>query len=104
MALPPSFSRGSPLQNLLRGHVLHQLVAIHEVRRRSFALAEKLIRLIVPVAAGFVIAFTERDDSPRLRRIAHHYDLCRSLPPGAYHFFSYRVEADRPRRGHGHVV
>src|SRR6185295_6056864 len=103
-ASAPSLCRGRPPQYFLRGHVLHQLVAIHEIRRRGFALAEEFLRLIVPMAAFLMVALPKRYDRIRLRWVAHHNDLRRSLSAGPDHFFSNRPEADRARRGHSDVV
>src|ERR1044071_3285343 len=70
--------------------MLHQSFAIHKPRPHRLALTEKLLRLIVPVSAFFVITRAQRYHCIRLRGIGHEHDLRRSLTPMPDHFFSYR--------------
>jgi hypothetical protein len=42
--------------------VLEQLRPVHEIGGRRFAVAEKFLGLIIPMAAILVIANTKRDD------------------------------------------
>src|SRR6185369_7955801 len=100
----PSLCRRRPPQYFLDGDVLHQLIAIHKIRRRCFALAEELLRLIIPVTAFFMVALSQRYDRIRLRGVAHHNNLRRSLSACPDHLFSDLTEADRTRRGHRNVV
>lgn len=60
--LTPRLRGSRPLQDLFRGDMLQQLILIHEICRRRFALAKKLFRLIVPMTAFLMIALAEGND------------------------------------------